>query len=1314
MTDRFKSGDLVFFWHPTHSWVFGTVTNVAKGTYSCRAEDPKRNVQGESLDKIKEEHVTQAREDLLDEDVNDLLQLTILHDATLIRCLFLRYMKDIIYTNIGAIVVALNPFNFKIPWYMDDKMDLYLQEGERIEKNLPHSWAQAHNTYNEMMTDLENQCILISGESGAGKTEAAKIVMKYLAAISCRRATEEEKKAGFLVGTRLSQCSPILESFGNAKTVRNDNSSRFGKFMKVKFTQTGLLVGAHTTKYLLEKSRIVTASPGERVYHAFYIVARGSLAGALGLVADDKYKSLNAGNTLHNKEFDTAEDFKEVIDAMAIVGMTTEDIKSTWAVTAAVLSIQNIVFQQQGEGSAIDPNSLSFLDNAVNVLQIDKALFMKELVTTSFDLKGEITVKTLNPTLAVDGRDALCKAIYDSIFGWLVDKCNATCDVPTEGGNWIGLLDIFGFEDFELNSFEQVCINLANETLQNHYNTFIFTKDLEECRAEGINMDEVKCPDNAPCLQLVSGKGGILAALDEECNITTGSDKGFLEKITQTHAKNPFFEKKKLAKSSFIIKHYAGDVSYEVAGFLEKNRDTLKDAIKLIVRASKDQIIANLLPEVDKEKKGPKITVGGFFKSQVTALMDVINSTNPHWIRCIKPHPAKKPLHFNGISTMNQLESSGVLGTVKIRKAGYPIRPTFDKFFKRYEIIVRQQLAGKTPPQKEVCDLILKACGLNDNKFSQIGQTKIFLKSEAYPILERKRNEALLGFVVLMQSCGKGLASRIVSAHDLLIKCAQTLQREWRDFLARTAIIRAEKERRRLAFAAAMEQGTKQLLDEAAEAYAKLTQECMAGFAGIWNELKDVEKVFIAEKIRKCEVDEKNFRKSIEEEEAKLRQNLKDRAADISSIVDVLLCIEDERNARYAMLSGTLGQDYNYLIDAFVEGFFDMEMIRERQLREGILREERELYSSMMQVSYNRYYEMTSFYIHDWETENRQVILMNEISEFKNFILQHCRGLTWLFEFNRSDNSEITNRRKIVEEEAKIRSRIVAFSYQQRWVAMFLQLQREEAQDRAILSQRSEPFGFQDVRAAYYEYMVKVIQRGAPSSEAERRKYIIRDQYQEWEELLREFEFTAFDAFRLRSGRLELEHRKYLEDIEAEQRGLLKSAMYAEQSHIIQLPGVSGSEPITRRDVEVIERRRRRYLYYTQCVLNTDVLESIVRGWLMDLNALQRQYYYKRCEIEYSQVLAIQRHKERWQPLLTCMQSAVIDYQTMLQRRADAQAEYYKDQDAKARSLQRGSVRPTLTPDPERAFYLSPDRRDDVQRVHTTYQQKNASSGCLR
>jgi myosin heavy subunit len=727
-----EPGALVFYQCPKNSWVVGTVDTWDGKVATCRAADAadgKEPVSG-----LKDANVFVAREDIISEDVNDLLNLTVLHDATLLTCLKRRYLKDVIYTNIGAIVVALNPFNFKIPWYMDDKMSNYLNEGDTIEKNLPHSWAVAHNTYFEMRNDGQNQSILVSGESGAGKTEASKIVMKYLGAISCRTGSDEQRARGRGVGDRIGSSSLPLEAYGNAKTVRNDNSSRFGKFMAIKFDAAGFLVGAQFTKYLLEKSRIVTSAQGERCYHALYLVARGSEAQRLKVTDDKAFRILTAGKTLNNKEYDTAADFSDVCKAMETIGMSKAEIASMWAVVGGVLHMGNVLFQPDGEGSLPTDATKPSIAIVADIWKVDLATLEKEMLTTTLQISGQVITKVLNPIAALDSKEALMKALYDTEFGWLVEKCNAMLDVP-ECSSWIGLLDIFGFEDFEVNSFEQVCINLTNETLQGHYNEYIFKRDMEECRAEGVDMSSVEFPDNGPCIQMITSKGGILALLDEECMLGKGTDMSFLQKISAACASSAFFVRKQLQKSSFTIRHYAGDVTYEVASFLDKNRDTLKDAFKLLMRSSSDPFIAGLLPEPSDAKR---MTVGAFFKNQLQQLMDVLQSTNPHWIRCVKPHPAKKPLMWHGVNVMNQLSSSGVLGTVKIRKAGYPVRIKHADFLARYNVMGKEIAA------------VLKYAKV-EGIMAQIGTVRVFLKSEAYIKLEAAKKEALQDFARTIQ-----------------------------------------------------------------------------------------------------------------------------------------------------------------------------------------------------------------------------------------------------------------------------------------------------------------------------------------------------------------------------------------------------------------------------------------------------------------------------------------------------------------------------------------------------------------------------------
>jgi myosin heavy subunit len=834
VSTTFAVDSRVFVKHPKKSWIPGFVSarDAKTGQYTVVDDDH------DEVHKVTDNDITLCREDLLNEGmdpvVHDLLFLTVLHDATLLRCLRVRYMKDIIYTNIGAIVVALNPFNFKIPWYLDSEMDKYLAEGDVIRQNLPHSWAVAHNTYYEMISEQRPQTILVSGESGAGKTEACKMVMKYLGKVSMLRASEKQKDQAEQCRVRILQASPILEGFGNAKTVRNNNSSRFGKFIKVKFHDDGHLIGAFTINYLLEKSRIITCSPNERIYHAFYYASKGTDAEKLGIKGPKEYRSTNAGSCVAIEGVDDSADYVEVLEAMDVLDINKDEQGKLWRVVAGCLVAQNIDLSPiDKDTTQVPEHARGFLTQACALWGVDPTKYEKELLTTTSTVRGETFVMNHKLAVAVDMRDSVTKHLYERLFMWLVQKIN---DVTDDGGdvkNWIGVLDIFGFEDFEINSFEQVCINLANETLQNHYNNYIFKKDMEECRAEGICVDDVKCPDNSECLKLIVDGTGILGLLDEECRLGTGTDEGFLDKVTQHCTKNQFFERKPMMKASFTIKHYAGNVTYQIKGFLEKNRDTLKDDFKLLFRSSANDFCANLLP-APVERVGKTMTVGGFFKAQVAELMFLINSTNPHWIRCIKPHPAKKPLMFDGVSVTNQLESSGVLGTVKIRKAGFPVRLYYKNFLSRYKLLI-----GKCSPeeplevQKEAVRKAMKASKTTSREV-QLGKTRVFMKSEAYFVLEQAREAAGINQRLALQAAARSVTSQLVRRRKVWDESVLILQDEFRDYLRRSAEVRKARRKAR-----------EELLANQKVAREAMMRECEANFKEIMEDLKIEYKAFV-------------------------------------------------------------------------------------------------------------------------------------------------------------------------------------------------------------------------------------------------------------------------------------------------------------------------------------------------------------------------------------------------------------------------------------------------------------------------------------
>ena len=785
-------GKDVYFYHmptgadnPTQwSWLIGKVDSyeASTKTYTCTGACGEKDGEDKVTHKI---NITKNPKDIivvsdiqyLNEDVDDLLMLVELHEGSLLHCLRRRFLDNRIYTNIGQIVIACNPFTFEIPAYKDDKMINYLNEGIVIEKNLPHTWAITHNTYWEMRENRHDQTILISGESGAGKTEGAKIVVKYVGILSTMRGTQEQKSAVEKVNKRIAAASPILEGFGNAKTVRNDNSSRFGKFLRIQFDKNGFLVGAHATKYLLEKSRIITAAQNERVYHSFYLLCAG--ADAKNYVGAAKaYKSINSGNCIEIDGVDDGGDYAKCQEAFTEVGVAETEQKAIWSCVAGILWSQNVEFEEkevamQGKVAKLDPDSLPSLERAAEYWGINRERIEQEFLTTT--LKPGMPPKFLTRVQAIDIRDTTSRAVYEWVFDELFVRINATTDAKNVGQDtehFIGLLDIFGFEDFQVNSFEQLCINLANETLQEHYNHFIFTMDMKECEEEGIDVSSVVFEDNKACLDLLAnGKSCIFNTLDDVCRQTSDktTDLSFLELInqnflpTKTNKGNPYMlpiAVKKDQKPSFKIRHYAGDVTYDVEGFLEKNRDNLKNDIRKIFHETSIDLLRKLVPPLDDPTKAQKKpSVSEVFKKSLKDLMDLINATNPHWIRCIKSTPRKKPGLFHTGLVMNQLRSAGVLETVKIRANGYPIRFKIDKFVDRYRILIPLG-AGEDihtlslARSKEAITALFKELQIGP-EIGQLGHTKVFLRNAAFLMLNHEKDAKTVKYAVVFQAVGR-------------------------------------------------------------------------------------------------------------------------------------------------------------------------------------------------------------------------------------------------------------------------------------------------------------------------------------------------------------------------------------------------------------------------------------------------------------------------------------------------------------------------------------------------------------------------------
>eukprot|EP00760_Papus_ankaliazontas_P008767 PhM_4_TR13924/c0_g1_i2/m.100599/K10357/MYO5; myosin V len=705
----------------------------------------------------------------------------------------------------------------------------YIREGERIISNKPHTWCVANNAYYAMLRTKMNQSILISGESGAGKTEGCKIVLKYFCALSSmKNQPSSASSLSARVNERLIQTSPILEAFGNAKTVRNDNSSRFGKFMQVQFSKGGVVIGMKIIPYLLEKSRVIRAGPDERVYHSFYQLLScrdAALRDKLKLGAGAKgFKSVTSGACTTVPGVNDAADFDAVVNAMKIVGFSETEQDFVWRIVAAVLHLQNVTFtvskHDVHRGMVADASVPILHFVARDLLQISNVdAFTQNFVSFSNRIKNEVVIKYLSPHKAADTRDTVCRLLYEKLFLWIVSKINTSLAHPDDvvPEHWIGLLDIFGFEDFEVNSFEQLCINLTNETLQRHYTRHTFERDRAECEQEGVDVKDVKFADNQPCLDLIQNQKSlsIFSALDEVSMLDMerakeDPNKQFLVKITQAfmpdyqtmnkrqkesvldrhqdELKKPkdFFFRGRLDDASFTVKHYAGDVKYNVSGFVEKNIESIKDSLREVLRSSADELFQDLLgmgeaDVVASPTSGSRrlTTVAGAFRQNLRELVELIEATNPQWIRCIRPHPSKRPNSFDARQVLEQLTAAGVMETVRMRQQNFPFRMKFDVFWGRYSILVDKRRCGAPAAN---CRSVLAAVHFGSD-VAQVGSSKIFMLSNAYGALEKLRSDALHRHVVVAQRNGAVRLSRRIVSYLRWRSAARRIQRNVRLWL---------------------------------------------------------------------------------------------------------------------------------------------------------------------------------------------------------------------------------------------------------------------------------------------------------------------------------------------------------------------------------------------------------------------------------------------------------------------------------------------------------------------------------------------------
>ncbi|KAF9181513.1 Myosin type-2 heavy chain 1 [Haplosporangium sp. Z 767] len=772
--DTYVKGTKCWFVDEREGWISADlvtkdVSADGKVTMTFVDENAKEHVFSSTLAKIKESNAAglpPMRNPPLLEGTEDLTNLSYLNEPAVLSNIKTRYSLCNIYTYSGIVLIAANPFA-RVNLYSQDIIQAY--SGRRRGELEPHLFAIAEDAYRCMIRDEKNQTIVVSGESGAGKTVSAKFIMRYFAtADDSERGATAAKTGMSETEEQILATNPIMEAFGNAKTTRNDNSSRFGKFTEIQFDKERNIIGAKIRTYLLERSRLVYQPEHERNYHIFYQLVAGappSEKKELDLQSINQFHYLKQGGVQTINGVDDAAEFEITQRALSTIGISVQVQWDIFRLLAALLHIGNI--QVTGRTDAMISDDDPSLITASRVLGIPLTEFKKWLVKKQIVTRSEKIVSSLKVDQSLIVRDSVAKYIYSALFDWLVNNVNSSLSneaIASKINSFIGVLDIYGFEHFKKNSFEQFCINYANEKLQQEFNQHVFKLEQEEYIREKIDWKFIEFSDNQPCIEMIEGRLGVLSLLDEESRLPSGSDQSWCNKLftqlgTEKHKK--WFTKPRFSNSAFTISHYAHDVTYECEGFLEKNRDTLPDELLNLIKNSDNEFLEEVLMTSatlgaggslteDKRKSviNRKPTLGSIFKGSLIQLMDTINSTNVHYIRCLKPNEAKQPWAFDAPMVLGQLRACGVLETIRISCAGYPSRWSFPEFVERYYMLVNSEHWGFDT--QKMCSAILEASIKEADKY-QVGLTKIFFRAGLLAHMEKLRTEKLNAYATLIQ-----------------------------------------------------------------------------------------------------------------------------------------------------------------------------------------------------------------------------------------------------------------------------------------------------------------------------------------------------------------------------------------------------------------------------------------------------------------------------------------------------------------------------------------------------------------------------------
>ncbi|XP_075025845.1 myosin-1B [Calonectris borealis] len=774
----FDAKTSVFVVHAKESYVKSTIQSKEAGKVTVKTEG------GETLT-VKDDQIFSMNPPKYDK-IEDMAMMTHLHEPAVLYNLKERYAAWMIYTYSGLFCVTVNPYKW-LPVYNPEVVLAY--RGKKRQEAPPHIFSISDNAYQFMLTDRENQSILITGESGAGKTVNTKRVIQYFATIAASgdKKKEEQQPAGKMQGTledQIISANPLLEAFGNAKTVRNDNSSRFGKFIRIHFGATGKLASADIETYLLEKSRVTFQLKAERSYHIFYQIMSNKKPELIEMLLITTnpydYQYVSQGE-ITVPSINDQEELMATDSAIDILGFTPDEKTAIYKLTGAVMHYGNLKFKQKQREEQAEPDGTEVADKAAYLMGLNSADLLKALCYPRVKVGNEYVTKGQTVQQVYNSVGALAKSVFEKMFLWMVVRINQQLDTKQPRQYFIGVLDIAGFEIFDFNSLEQLCINFTNEKLQQFFNHHMFVLEQEEYKKEGIEWEFIDFGmDLAACIELIEKPMGIFSILEEECMFPKATDTSFKNKLYDQHlGKSNNFQKPKpgkgKAEAHFSLVHYAGTVDYNISGWLEKNKDPLNETVVGLYQKSSMKTLALLFASVGGaeaesggggkkggKKKGSSFqTVSALFRENLNKLMSNLRSTHPHFVRCLIPNETKTPGAMEHELVLHQLRCNGVLEGIRICRKGFPSRILYADFKQRYKVLNASAIPeGQFIDSKKASEKLLGSIDVDHTQY-KFGHTKVFFKAGLLGLLEEMRDEKLAQLITRTQAMCRGYLMRV-------------------------------------------------------------------------------------------------------------------------------------------------------------------------------------------------------------------------------------------------------------------------------------------------------------------------------------------------------------------------------------------------------------------------------------------------------------------------------------------------------------------------------------------------------------------------